>query len=326
VNLHQSTNDVYPTALKVAAIIRLRALAEAAAELQGRCQDREQAFADIVKMGRTELQDAVPMTLGAEFGAFAEAFGRDRWRAFKCEERLRVVNLGGTAVGTGMTAPRRYIHLVIETLREVTGIGLSRGEHTVDATANADAYVEVMGMLDACGANLIKVSRDLRLLHYFGEIRLVPLQAGSSIMPGKVNPVALEGVVSAALRARANGTAVREAASLGTLQINEWHPVIADALLEALDLLCAGCRTLAMAVDTLEADAERCRQLMEASPTLLTAFIPQIGYERAESLREAFAADGEKDFRAFLEEELGKEMVERVLAPASLTQLGYRDD
>jgi aspartate ammonia-lyase len=145
VNLHQSTNDVYPTAVKVAVIFRLRDLADAVSGLQGAFQEKEKEFAAIVKMGRTELQEAVPITLGAEFSAFAEAIGRDRWRTFKCEERLRVVNLGGTAVGTGLTAPREYIFLVIEKLREVTGMGFSRGENLMGETANADAFVEVAG-------------------------------------------------------------------------------------------------------------------------------------------------------------------------------------
>ena len=146
VNLHQSTNDVYPTALKIAAIFGLRQLSESVAGLQNAFQKKEKEFSGIVKIGRTEMQEAVPLTLGAEFSAFAEAFARDRWRTFKCEERLRTVNLGGTAVGTGLTAPRNYIFLVIERLREVTGLGLTRGENAVDQTANADCFVEVSGM------------------------------------------------------------------------------------------------------------------------------------------------------------------------------------
>jgi aspartate ammonia-lyase len=147
VNLHQSTNDVYPTAIKVSAIFRLRDLSKAIANLQGAFQEKEKESSSIVKLGRTELQEAVPITLGAEFSAFAEAFSRDRWRTFKCEERLRVVNLGGTAVGTGLAAPRDYIFLVIEKLREVTGLGLSRGENILSETANADVFVEVSGIL-----------------------------------------------------------------------------------------------------------------------------------------------------------------------------------
>ena len=192
VNLHQSTNDTYPTALKVAAIIGVRELSETFAALQGTFQTLEKKWAGVPILGKTELVDAVPLTLGSQFASFAEAFARDRWRTFKCEERLRTVNLGGTAIGTGLTAPRSYIFLVTEKLREVTGLAISRAENMVEATANADCFVEVSGILNAAAVNLIKVSDDLRRLAMLGEIKLPAVQAGSSIMPGKVNPVILE--------------------------------------------------------------------------------------------------------------------------------------
>ena len=185
INLHQSTNDVYPTALKIAAIAGVRRLSDTMSKLQGAFQAKEKEFQGILKMGRTELQSAVPMTLGQEFSAFAEGIGRDRWRTFKCEERLRLVNLGGTAIGTGITAPRTYIFRVIEVLRSLTGMGLSRNENVIDGTANADAFVEVSGILKASASTLSKIAGDLRLLHFIGEISLPELQAGSSIMPGK---------------------------------------------------------------------------------------------------------------------------------------------
>src|SRR5208283_982629 len=172
VNLHQSTNDVYPSALKISAIYKLRELSQSIAKLQGAFQDKEQSFSGFAKMGRTELQDAVPITLGIEFGAFGQAIARDRWRTFKCEERLRTNNLGGTAVGTGLGAPRDYIFLVNEKLREVTGLPLARGENLVDQTANADVFAEVSGILNAHACNLLKIANDLRLLNWIGEIRL----------------------------------------------------------------------------------------------------------------------------------------------------------
>ena len=164
VNLSQSTNDVYPTALKVAAIKMVLALSEAIARLQGAFQEKEAAFAHVLKLGRTETQDAVPITLGQEFGAFAEAVARDRWRLFKVEERLRQVNLGGTAIGTGLNAPREYIYAAIEELQEITGLGVARAENMVDATQNADVFVEVSGLVKAAAANFAKISGDLRLL------------------------------------------------------------------------------------------------------------------------------------------------------------------
>jgi len=324
-NLHQSTNDVFPTALKVAGIYGFRQLSQVVAELQGAMQRREKAFAEVVKMGRTELQLAVPMTLGAEFGAFAEAFARDRWRTFKCEERLRQVNLGGTAVGTGLAAPRRYIFLVIEKLRETTGLGLCRGENAVDQTANADAFVEVMGILKALAANLIKICGDLRLLHMLGEIRLPAVQAGSSIMPGKVNPVILESVIQTAILAQSQEGVVTECASRGSLQINEFLPLLGHAFLSSLDMLGRAVGMLATHVDGIEAGPETCQRTVAAARTNITAFLPTIGYERAQALLDEFTRTGQEDFREFLAEQLGADLVATTLSPQNLTSLGYRD-
>ena len=164
VNLHQSTNDTYPTALKVAAIRLLRELERDVIQLLEEFQRKERATADVVKVGRTQLQDAVLTTVGREMSAYAEAFARDRWRIYKCEERLRVVNLGGTAIGTGLAAPRRYIFRVIEHLRDITNLGLARAENMVEATQNTDVFVEVSGILKACASNLLKIASDIRLL------------------------------------------------------------------------------------------------------------------------------------------------------------------
>jgi aspartate ammonia-lyase len=324
VNLHQSTNDVYPTALKVAAAFQLRELSERLAALQAGFQEKEKTFGDIVKIGRTEMQDAVPMTLGAEFSAFAEAFARDRWRTFKAEERIRTVNLGGTAVGTGLTAPKRYIFLVIEKLRELSRLGLSRGENCVDQTANQDAFVEVSATLKACAVNFMKVARDLRQLHMLGEIRLQPMQAGSSIMPGKVNPVIPESIIQGAMSVFACDQMVTDCAASGTLQINEFMPLLADSLLTALDLLCKLTDMLKDCVDNLSADSERCHALFDACPMVITAFIPSLGYERALELVEEFRKSGETDIRAFLKTRLDPELVENVLRPQNLVALGYR--
>ena len=299
VNRHQSTNDVYPTALRIAAIRRLRSLAE--------------------------LQDAVPITLGAEFSAFAEAVGRDRWRTFKCEERLRVVNLGGTAVGTGLAAPRDYIFLVVEKLRELTGLGLSRGENLMGETANADAFVEVSGILKAHAVNLIKIAGDLRQMNFLGEIHLPRLQAGSSIMPGKVNPVGTEAAIQAGVKVIANDAIVAEAAALGTFQINEFLPLLACALLESLDLLAGIDKLLAGQVKQLSADPQRCGEFVDKSPAIITALLPAVGYERAAALAAEFSAGQEKNMRTFLIQKLGADLVERCLSPFALTALGYRD-
>ena len=325
VNCHQSTNDTYPTALKVAAIQALRETSAAFQQLQGALQRREQAFAGIVALGRTEGMGAVPMTLGQAFGAAAEAVSRDRWRTAKCEERLRVVNLGGTAVGNGMAAPQAYIFLVIEKLREVTGFGLSRAENVPGDTAHADVFVEVSGILKAAAVNLVKISRDLRLLHMFGEIRLPAVQAGSSIMPGKVNPVVLESVMQAGMRICAEDAVVAQCASQGTLQICEFLPLLAQALLGSLELLGASARMLATHVDGIEADAAACARHLHASPGIITAWVPVIGYEAATALVQRGTAEDVTDWRAFLEREFGAAKVAEMLRPEALLALGYRE-
>jgi aspartate ammonia-lyase len=233
-NLHQSTNDTYPTALHVAAIQELRTLEQALVGLLEAFQRQEQALAHVVKVGRTQLQDAVLTTVGRSMGGYAEAFGRDRWRVYKCEERLRVVNLGGTAIGSGLSAPRDYIFRVVDQLKAITGIGLARSENLVDATQNHDALVEVSGILSACAATLLKCSGDLRLMGSgpdagLGELNLPARQAGSSAMPGKVNPVIPEAVTQAAMRVAANHALILQACAAGSLELNPFLPVVADA-------------------------------------------------------------------------------------------------
>lgn len=325
VNLNQSTNDTYPTALKVSAIAGLRRLAQSIAALQGAFQVKEREFAGIVAIGRTELQEAVPITLGAEFSGFAEAFSRDRWRTFKCEERLRTVNLGGTAVGTGISAPRSYIFLVIEKLRDVTGLGLARGENLLDQTANVDCFVEVSGMLKAHAASLMKICHDLRLLNLLGEIRVPGLQAGSSIMPGKVNPVLLEAAIQVGMKVMANDFLVAECSSRGSLQINEFLPLLGSSLLESLDLLNAVDSLLAPHIAAVQADEKMCRLHFEKSPMIVTALLPHIGYEKATLLIEEFFTTGRDNLRDFLAERLGSTLVDSAFSPHSLTSLGYKD-
>ena len=324
VNLHQSTNDTYPTALKVCLIGLVREAAGAAQVLQGELQKKEKEFARVVTVGRTETQPAVPMTLGAEFSAFAECVGRDRWRAFKCEERLRVVNLGGTAVGTALASPRRYVFCATDLLREIAGYPLARAENLIDQTANSDALVEVAGIFQAAASNLVKVSRDLRFLAHSGELLLPAVQAGSSIMPGKVNPVILEAAIQCGMRMRASLSVVAEAASQGTLQINEYLPLVADAMIESLELYVAAAGTLARHVSGIRADEAVCARLVDSNPMTVTAFVPLVGYDGAKTLLDEWRADARAlPLRAFLAERLGSETVEKTLSPAALTSLGF---
>jgi len=290
INLHQSTNDTYPTALKVAAIQMIRQLEQSVLALQEAFQTKEKEFSHVVKIGRTQLQDAVLTTLGREMGAYAEAFNRDRWRFSKCEERLRVVNLGGTAIGSGLGAPRRYIFRVVDNLREISGIGLARAENLIDNTQNADVYVEVSGMLKACAVSILKTSNDLRLMSSgpdagFAEIILPEKQAGSSIMPGKVNPVIPEAVAQAAMVVMGNDVVIAQAAAGGNLELNQFMPLIAHSLLESIDLLRGATKMLRVhCIQDLKANEEQCRKNVLNSTALITAIIPAIGYVKASEI------------------------------------------
>jgi len=311
VNRGQSTNDVYPTALRIAAIGELRRLSEACAKLQESLQVCENKYGDIKKLGRTELMDAVPITLGEEFGAYAQAISRDRWRLYKVEERLRQVNLGGTAVGTSTATDKRYRFLVIEKLRELTGYGLAAAEYPMDPTQNCDVFVEVSGLLKSMAVNLMKISGDLRLMNSgprggLGEIRLAPLQAGSSIMPGKVNPVIPECVMQIAMRVIANDTAITLAAAHGEFELNAFMPLIADSLLELLHLLERAASILReKCVELLTPDQDRCRELLEKSLAFAASYVPQLGYDTVSDIIKR--AGGEpSEVRRMLDEAAGK--------------------
>jgi aspartate ammonia-lyase len=300
VNRFQSTNDVYPTALRIAAIELLREVSEACAELQEALQKKENDYEGIRKLGRTELMDAAPVTLGGEFGAWAQAVSRDRWRLYKVEERLRQVPLGGAAVGgpgvigadaAGDTAKageqtalfRSYRYGVIEELRTITGMGLAAAEYPMDLTQNCDVFVEVSGLLKALAVNIMKIAGDLRLMNSgprggLGEIRLAPLQKGSTIMAGKVNPVIPEMAIQLGIKVCANDTAITMAASRGELELNAFIPLIADSLLESLSLLKDGCTLFRGCVETLVPNAERCAALLDSSLAFAASYVPLLGY------------------------------------------------
>jgi aspartate ammonia-lyase len=284
INLHQSTNDTYPTALKIAAIRLLRKLEQSVLKLQEAFQLKEKEFAHIVKIGRTQLQDAVLTTLGREMSAYAEAFNRDRWRLYKCEERLRVVNLGGTAIGTGLGAPKQFIFRVVDRLRENTNIGLARNENLMDGTQNVDVFVEVSGIIKAFATNLLKISNDLRLLSSgpdagFGEINLPQKQAGSSIMPGKVNPVIPEAVAQSAILAMGHDQVITQACSAGNLELNQFMPLIAHSLLESLSILNNSCEIFSeQCISGISANENICKKNVDNSTATATALISKIGY------------------------------------------------
>ena len=333
INLHQSTNDTYPTALRVAAMWMLAELEAEVVALLENFQQKEKQFADIVKLGRTQLQDAVLTTLGRQMGAYAEAAGRDRWRIYKCQERLRVVNLGGTAIGTGLGAPRKYIFRVVEHLKDIAKLPLCRAENMIEATQNTDVFVEVSGILKALASNLLKTATDLRILSSgpdggIGEITLPARQAGSSIMPGKINPVIPEAVSQAAITIMANDIAISQACSSGNLELNQFMPLIADALLTNLQLLTNACRIFGgLCVSGIEANEQRCRQNIETSTAIVTAIVEKVGYQTAQEIAAA-AKEQKKTVRQIvLERKIMTEAeFEHLISPQKVNMLGSADN
>lgn len=329
VNRFQSTNDTFPTALRVAAIRGIRRLEQALVGLQEAFQRKEKEFGRVVKLGRTECRDAVLTTLGREMSAYAEAFGRDRWRVYKCEERLRAVNLGGTAIGTALGAPRRYVFAVVDILRELTGLGLARAENLVDATQNADVFAEVSGILKACAVNMVKISGDLRFLSCGpdggpAELILPAVQAGSSIMPGKINPVIPEAVAQAGMMAIGYDAALTAAAGSGHLELNPFMPVIADCLLQSIDVLQQAADTFReRCIDGLAADEERCRSLVLSATATATALIPKLGYERVAAIVETAKRDKTGVFDVCMAEGLLSESeFDQLVSPEAVCRLG----
>lgn len=329
VNLHQSTNDVFPTAVRIAAIRLLKPVSERFAELQTALQEKEESFSNVLKVGRTQLQDAVPVTLGQEFGAWAQAVARDRWRLYKAEERLRQVGIGGTAVGTGANAPRAYVFGMIEKLRALTGLGLARAEYMTDPTQNADVFAEVSGLLKAAAVSLSKIASDLRLLASgprggIGEIILPAVQAGSSIMPGKVNPVICEAVNQVAFQVMANDLAITLAAQSGQLELNAFLPLIARNLFEMLDMTE---RVLGLfvvrCVRGIRADREACRRNLESGCTLAVALTGALGYDRVSEVASECRRTGRTVREVVLEKGLlDEETLDALLKPERLTAPG----
>ena len=333
INLHQSTNDAYPTALKLAIIMQLRTLRASATALQTAFREKERQFAAVVKIGRTQLQDAVLTTLGREMKAYAEAIGRDITRLAKCEEKLCVINLGGTAIGTGIAAPIGYIAQVADMLHKMTGIDFVRAEDLIDNTQNADVFVEVSGVLKTCAASMIKISTDLRLMGSgpdagFGDILLPPRQAGSSIMPGKVNPVIPEVMTQAALRMIAYDHSVTMCASMGNLELNAFLPLVADSLLDGIDIMGRAMDSLRkFCVNDIKANEKRCRANVEGSTAILTSLVAQIGYSNAAKIVHDAEEQGKTVRQVVIEAGyMREEAFNDMLSPESVMRAGSSTD
>ncbi|MGE5586282.1 MAG: aspartate ammonia-lyase [Bacillota bacterium] len=329
VNMSQSTNDVFPTAAKLAMLQQINPAIKALNRLVHALREKSEEFRDVIKMGRTHLQDAVPITLGQEFGAYAGAVKRDLERIGRSADGLLAINMGATAVGTGLNADPEYMRLVVEELENTTGYALRLAENLVDATQNVDLFTDVSSSVKMCAITLSKIANDLRLLAsgpFAGlkEINLPPVQPGSSIMPGKVNPVIAEAVNQAAFQIIGNDVTITLAAQAGQLELNVFEPVLVFNLLQSIDILK---NVVNMFVDRcvtgITANEDRCRAVVENNVGILTALNPYLSYDVVSAIAKEALASG-KPVRDLVlqtglltEEELGL-----ILSPEQMTRPG----
>jgi aspartate ammonia-lyase len=330
VNLSQSTNDVYPTAVKLALNFGIRRLLVEMEALRKAFGAKAAEFESVLKVGRTQLQDAVPMTLGQEFSTYAVMLGEDEQRLSEAATLIREINLGATAIGTGINAHPDYAGLVTRRLSEVSGIDFLVSPNLVEATQDAGAFVQLSGVLKRIAVKLSKTCHDLRLLSSgpragIGEIMLPAVQAGSSIMPGKVNPVIPEVVNQIAFEVIGNDITVTMAAEAGQLQLNAFEPIIAHSLFKSLAHLAAGCRTLnERCVKGIAANRERARRLLDESTALVTALTPYLGYAASTEIAQEALATGKRVYDLVLSKKLmTREQLDQILEPDILTRPHY---
>jgi aspartate ammonia-lyase len=325
VNLSQSTNDAYPTAIKIALIRSNEILVAVLKELVAAFRAKGRAFAHIVKIGRTQLQDAVPMTLGQSFEAYAVTLGEEIERLEQNSRLFLEVNMGATAIGTGINADPAYRGIVIRCLREITGLDVVSAANLIEATQDTGAFVMYSSAIKRLAIKLSKISNDLRLLSSgpragFNEINLPPMQPGSSIMPGKVNPVIPEMVNQIAFKVIGNDLTVTLAAEAGQLELNVMEPIIVHSLFESIEILKKGMGTLRhRCIDGITANEARCRELVENSIGLVTALNPVLGYEIATQLAQEALEKGCRVYDLVIAKQLlSKEELERMLRPENM--------
>jgi len=327
VNLSQSTNDAYPTSIKIGLLLSMGELQKAMARLKDAFRQKEVEFADVIKMGRTQLQDAVPMTLGQEFGTYATMAEEDIRILRNTSELLTEINMGGTAIGTGINADPRYAPKVCAKLRKVTGLDLKMAENFVEATQDTGAFVQLSGVFKRIVVKLSKTCNDLRLLSSgpragLNEINLPPMQPGSSIMPGKVNPVIPEVFNQVAYQVIGNDLTVTMAGEAGQLQLNVMEPVIAFQLFQSIDIMRNSMNILAArCIEGITANKEVCRKNVENSIGIVTALNPYIGYENSTMLAKEALHTGRPVYELVLEKKLlSKEEIERILSPEKMVR------
>lgn len=331
VNEGQSTNDVIPTAGRITC---LRLLKNAIQELERLCNvlgEKAQEFDKVIKMGRTQMQDAVPIRLGQEFASYRSALLRDIRRLEKAMDEMRTVNLGGTAIGTGLNADKTYIRRVVPNLENIVRLGLSQCHNLIDGTSNLDSFVAVSGAVKACAVTLSKTANDLRLMSSgpctgFGEINLPAKQNGSSIMPGKVNPVIPEVVNQVAFHIIGNDMTITMAAEAGQLELNAFEPIIFYNLFQSIDTLGYAVQTFTdNCVAGITANEERCREMVENSAGIITAICPYVGYAKAAEIAKQAIARKKSVKELTLEAGLmSAQKLDQVLRPETMTEPGIK--
>ena len=325
VNLSQSTNDAYPTAVKIALVNSNKKLIEVLLELISSFRNKAKEFSHIIKMGRTQLQDAVPMTLGQEFEAYAVMLNEEVQRLEQNAKLFLEVNMGATAIGTGINSHPDYSEKVIIHLNDVTGLSIMLAENLVEATQDTGSFIMYSSAVKRLAVKLSKISNDLRLLSSgprtgIHEINLPPMQPGSSIMPGKVNPVIPEVVNQIAFKVIGNDLAVTIAAESGQLELNVFEPVIVQSLFESIEMLKNGMMTLKeKCIDGISANEDRCRELVENSIGLVTALNPVLGYEKSTKLAKEALEKNRGVYELVLEQKLlSKEELDDILKPENM--------
>jgi aspartate ammonia-lyase len=329
-NVFQSTNDVVPTALRVAVMRLLNNLEEGINELRFSLEGQEKKHRNALRIAYTQMQEAVPSTFGRLFSSYNDALSRDWWRVSKCSERIKVVNLGGSAIGTSIAVPKYFVTEVVRNLQQITGLPVTRSENLMDATSNLDPFVEVHGILKAHAVNLEKMANDFRLLasdiHGTGEFTIPKKQVGSSIMPGKVNPVIPEFIVSSVHRIYSNDQLIASLSGQGCLELNAYLPIIGHALIESLKLLIACNQSLkSHLVEGIEIDNTAAVQRLMKSPSTATVLLPYVGYNKAAELARYMKKHGMNIYDANNELKLiPNEKLMEILKPENLVQGGYR--
>lgn len=329
VNMAQSTNDTFPTAIRIACLHLSNGLIRTLQDLIKALEKKELEFDQVIKMGRTHLQDAVPIRLGQEFSAYKRVISRDLKRINNSIEHLYEINMGATAVGTGLNAMPEYITLVAKHLAELTGLPFRESENLVDATQNTDAYTELSSTLKILSINLSKIANDLRIMSSgpktgINEINLPPRQAGSSIMPGKVNPVMCEVINQIAFQVIGNDHTISLASEAGQLELNVMEPVLVFNLLQSLSILQNGIEVFTeYAIEGITANIERCREMVEQSVGIITAINPHVGYEVASRLAKE-AIQTKRPIRDICIEKgvLTEEELNVILDPKEMTKPG----